>query len=197
MARSFEQCVAAVMAAGKVGRAEALDMLQRVSDRGDEMRAAGVADPELAASREFVDADRAAAAAARIAAINSVADRIGVEQGLEQGLIAASAAPPTEFPPVPRRPGGVIRRTAAGSLDVGRKLLTGGPDNPFRAGEPPRPRSFGEGEAPSEIRMENLHPEDAAAIAAADNAITEAVNMRAGFDVAAQCLAGGLLGALR
>jgi hypothetical protein len=63
-------------------------------------------------------------------------------------------------------------------------------ENPWLAGSPPRPATFPEG-APTGIRMENLHPEDQAELAAANDAVERANDLQRGYEAAAQCLTYG------
>jgi hypothetical protein len=197
MARSFERCLQALTTTHGISEQEALDILQQVSDRADELRRGGTPDAEMAAAGKLADEFRAKATSNRIAAINSVLRRVSHADdlaGAEQRLAAVSATPFKEHPrvEVPYRwsggPTGVMgaaREIRAGWI-AGKKLVME-PFEPFKA--PPRPATFPEG-APSGIRMENLHPEDQEEIARANDAIVQANDMRAGYEAAAQCLTG-------
>jgi hypothetical protein len=191
MARSFEQCLQALTAAHGISEQEALDILQQVSDRADELRRGGTPDAEMAAAGRLADEFRAKAMSNRIAAINSVLRRVSRADDLalaEQRLATISAAAPQEAPNHWTGTNNIVtqrgRRRAIRRENLA-ALVRG--ENPWLAGPPPRPATFPEG-APTGIRMENLHPEDQAEIARANDAIAQANDMRAGYEAAAQCL---------
>jgi hypothetical protein len=89
--RSFEQCVEAVAAAGKIGSKRALDLLSQVNDRAEEMRRSGTADPYLAAASELADKQVKEAQQARLDAVRNAtvrAEMVSRAEAEAEGRIA-------------------------------------------------------------------------------------------------------------
>jgi hypothetical protein len=193
MPRGLEQCLQALTAAHGLSEEQALDILQQVKDRADELRKTGTPDAEMAAAGKLADEFRAKATSNRIAAINSVLRRVALadeSSAAEQRIAAVSANSPPLAGRITRVPWGpYLRQKVKNAPAKAQEMLTGEYWNaPNAVGAPRRPPVFGE--PPTGIRMENLHPEDQAEIARADDAIARANDMRAGYEAAAQCLTG-------
>jgi hypothetical protein len=73
--RSFEQCSAAVEAAGKIGKKAALELLSEVYSRAEAMQATGRADPYMMAVSDLADAKLAEAQRAKLYALHNAAAR--------------------------------------------------------------------------------------------------------------------------
>jgi hypothetical protein len=168
-----------------IGREEALEFLQQVSDRGEEMRQAGEANPYMAAADKLADEWRERAMADRLGALQDVLGRAGPSDELamaEQRLARASATPPVEFPRVeaPYRDSGA--RTDVAGLRRELRNVAKFVADPFEPRKPPA--------SPNEIV--GLHPEDRAEIEAATAAVEKADRLRGAYEAAAACLTGRL-----
>jgi len=78
MARSFEQCVEAVAAAGRIGKGAALELLSQVDERAQRMRSTGDPDPHLRAAADLAYDARAQAKGARLDALRNATARAQV-----------------------------------------------------------------------------------------------------------------------
>jgi hypothetical protein len=89
--RSFEECVAAVDAAGKIGKQRALELLSEVNNRAEAMLQTGVPDRYLRAASDLADMELENARAARLDTLRNVAARTQIMQRAEaeaQGRVA-------------------------------------------------------------------------------------------------------------
>jgi hypothetical protein len=75
---SFEDCLARVAAAGRVSRSAALQLLEQVHDRAEQMRLTGAEDPHLAAASELAAKAQETARADRLDAIRNATKRAGI-----------------------------------------------------------------------------------------------------------------------
>ena len=73
--RSFEQCSAAVEAAGKIGKKAALELLSEVYSRAEAMQATGRADPYMMAVSDLADSALADAQKAKLDALRNATAR--------------------------------------------------------------------------------------------------------------------------
>lgn len=92
MARSTEECLARIAAAGKISTAQALDLLSDVADRAEEMRRTGVEDPIVTAAGELAGKVKEAARLDRIDALRNATKRNGIMDMIQAngGLANAS-----------------------------------------------------------------------------------------------------------
>jgi hypothetical protein len=89
--RSFEECSAAVEAAGKIGKKAALELLSEVYNRAEEMQRTGVPDRYLRAASELADTALGEAQVKRLDALRNVAARADITARAEaeaQGRVA-------------------------------------------------------------------------------------------------------------
>jgi hypothetical protein len=90
-ARSFEQCVDAVAAAGKLGKKAALDLLSEVDERAEEMRRTGATAPYLEAASDLARKALDDAKVMRLDALRNAVARADMMQRAEaeaQGRVA-------------------------------------------------------------------------------------------------------------
>lgn len=74
-AGNFQACLGRIAAKGKLGAAQALDLLEQVAERGDRMRRTGTPDPFVAAAHELAQKLQDAAKADRLDALRNGAVR--------------------------------------------------------------------------------------------------------------------------
>jgi hypothetical protein len=92
--RSFEQCVNAVAAAGKLGKQRALDLLSEVDERAEAMRRTGATDPYLEAASDLARKALDDAKGVRLDALRNAAARADITARVEaeaQGRVATGA----------------------------------------------------------------------------------------------------------
>lgn len=82
-AGNFGDCVARIAEKGKITAGQALDLLEHVADRAEEMRRTGVADPYVAAAGALGDKVRAAADRAKLDALRNAQIRSAVMAKIE------------------------------------------------------------------------------------------------------------------
>src|SRR4051812_15947654 len=100
MPRSLEHCLAVLTSQHNLSNEEALDILQQVSDRAEEMRRAGIPEPERAAARALGDEAEAHAKLDRQAAVNRAVNRFKSPDEIRKELLASllNAVPPISGP---------------------------------------------------------------------------------------------------
>lgn len=76
--QSFEACVSRVAAAGRMGRDTALNLLQQVHDRAEQMRLTGAEDPFLQAASEMAAKARETARLDRLDAVRNATKRAAI-----------------------------------------------------------------------------------------------------------------------
>jgi hypothetical protein len=85
---NFQACLGAIAERGRLGQQEALDLLEHVAERGDAMRASGVADPFVEAAHELAQRLKESARQDRLDALrnatirNHVVDQVARNGGL-------------------------------------------------------------------------------------------------------------------
>lgn len=93
--RSFEECVEAVSAAGKIGKRAALDLLGQVDERAETMRRTGATDPYLEAASNLAREALEKAQSTRLDALRNSAARAEITARAEaeaQGRVAPTVS---------------------------------------------------------------------------------------------------------
>lgn len=89
---NFGECLARIQARGSMGPQEALDVIQEVARRGDEMRRSGQADPFVSAAADIADELRDRARNARLDALRNLQARKAVLDDVERNGGIGNAA---------------------------------------------------------------------------------------------------------